>query len=244
MCGRFTLTPEPSAILQAFPGLVLPPGVMARYNVAPSNKVLAVTAACGEPAFEMLSWGLVPSWAKDARIGNSLINARAESIDVKPAFRSAFRARRGLVVADGFYEWRTEGRRKRPYYFRLASGEVFAFGGLWETWWGAGAPLRSCCLITTDANAVVAPVHDRMPVIVPRAAYDAWLDPSTSPETLRSLLAPYPPDEMVGWEVSSLVSSPRNDSPACIAPLDDGGAATPADQGGAVTTQVETLDLF
>lgn len=238
MCGRFTLTPEAPEILKAFPGLALPPGVTARYNVAPSNRVLAVTTASGEPAFELLSWGLVPSWAKDAKIGNSLVNARAESIDVKPAFRSAFRNRRGLVVADGFYEWRADGRRKRPYFFRFASGEVFAFASLWETWPGGGEPLRSCCLVTTDANAVVGPVHDRMPVIVPRAAYSAWLDPSTSPEVLRSLLVPYPPEEMVGWEVSSLVSSPRNDSPACIAPLSDGDA----DKGA--TTRVETLDLF
>ena len=235
MCGRFTLTPEPSEILEAFPGLALPPGVVARYNVAPSNRVLAVTNTSGQSEFEMLSWGLVPSWAKDARIANSLVNARADSVAHKPAFRAAFRARRCLVVADGFYEWRADGRRKRPYYFRLGGGRVFAFAGLWETWAGGSVPLRSCTLITTDANAVVAPIHHRMPVILPPAAYDAWLGGSTPPDALQSLLVPYPAEEMTAWEVSSRVSSPRNDSPDCIAPLDGGDG---------LRTTVETLELF
>ncbi|NDD28098.1 MAG: SOS response-associated peptidase [Proteobacteria bacterium] len=233
MCGRFTFAPEPSALLTVFPELVPPQGLPARYNVAPSNRVLTVTASTGRPAYEMLSWGLVPSWASDRRIASSLINARSESVGEKPAFRAAFRARRCLMLADGFYEWRVDGRRKRPYWFHLASGGVFAFAGLWECWKGEPEPLRTCALLTTEANATVAPVHHRMPVILDASRHAAWLDPDTSLESLMAMLVPLPGDQLVGHEVSSLVSSPRNDSPACIAPVDpDGGV------------QVETLSLF
>lgn len=234
MCGRFTLTPEPSEILRLFPGLTLPSEGVARYNIAPTQRVLAVTSATGEARFEMLSWGLIPAWAKDVRIASSLINARADTVREKPAFRAAFRARRCLIVADGFYEWRTDGKRKRPFHFRLSSGGVFAFAGLWESFATADTPLRTCALITTDANAVVAPVHHRMPVILPLEAHAAWLDPASSPAALSALLVPYAADQMTGWEVSSLVSSPRNDSPACLAPL----------QGARGSSSVETLALF
>jgi putative SOS response-associated peptidase YedK len=228
MCGRFTLTPEPSEILTAFPDLDLPDGVVPRWNVAPTDSVLAVTERNGERALEKLKWGLVPSWAKDPKIGSSLINARADSLRDKPAFRNAFKKRRCLVLADGFFEWRHEGKKKKPIYFRMKDGSIFAFAGLWEVWKPAegGDYLLSCTIVTTAPNALVSPIHDRMPAVVAREAYGAWLEGSE--EAAEAVLGPYDAERMVGYEVSSAVNSPRNDSPECIRPV----------------SSVEPLELF
>ena len=186
-----------------------------------TQAVAVVRRAAERPGRELawLRWGLVPAWAKDPAMGARLINARAETAAEKPAFRAAMRARRCLVVADGFYEWQRTGRAKQPHFFQLRGGRPFAFAGLWEAWRRPdNAPLETCTLLTTEANELVRPIHDRMPVILPRTAYDAWLDPAVaSPDTLAPLLAPYPSGEMEARAVSPFVNSPTHDSPECIA---------------------------
>jgi putative SOS response-associated peptidase YedK len=220
MCGRFTLTtPMPVlAELFLFPEAATPEP---RYNIAPTQAVATVRALAGIDKRELafLRWGLVPSWADDLAIGNRLINARSETVAAKPSFRSAFKCRRCLVLADGFYEWQKLGTRKQPFYFRLRDGKPFAFAGLWERWEKAGAPVESCTILTTEANDVLRPVHERMPVILGPKDYDLWLDPSPQkPELLQALLRPYPPGEMTGFPVSPLVNNPRNNSSRCIEP--------------------------
>jgi putative SOS response-associated peptidase YedK len=188
-----------------------------RYNIAPSQEVLAVRILpdSGEREGTLLRWGLIPSWAKDPGIGNSLANARADTIAEKPAFRSAFKKRRCLVVADGFYEWGTGDGGKIPYYFQLQDGEPFAFAGLWERWEKGEEPVESCTLITTEANGVVGRVHNRMPVILEPDDYDRWLDPNE--QDAKELLRPLPDDALISYAVSKLVNNPRNERPECIA---------------------------
>jgi putative SOS response-associated peptidase YedK len=221
MCGRFTLTAPVEAARLLFPlfdlsDLDLPP----RYNVAPTQALLAARAGPdGRPEPALLRWGLVPPWADDPAIGNRLINARADTAATKPAFRSAFRRRRCLVLADGFYEWQKAGAKKQPYYFRLGHGEPFAFAGLWEHWDKGGSPLETCTILTTDANELVRPVHERMPVILPRENFERWLDPSRQDVAeLEALLRPLPAEAMTGYPVTPLVNNPRNEDPRCIAP--------------------------
>jgi putative SOS response-associated peptidase YedK len=163
---------------------------------------------------------LVPGWAKDPAVGNRLINARAETAAVKPAFRAALRRRRCLVVADGFYEWQPQGKRKQPYYIRLRQGRPFGFAGLWEVWEGPEhARLESCTLLTTAANDLVRPIHDRMPVIIAPADYQPWLDAAVDDtQQLLPLLRPYPGEEMTAYAVGPLVNNPGNDDPRCIEP--------------------------
>ncbi len=222
MCGRYTLF-KLEQLLQRFPWIEVPPAdAIARYNVAPTQPVLAVSNA--EPdRFAHFHWGLVPPWAKDPSIGGRMINARAETLAEKPAFRNALRRRRCLVPADGFYEWRREpdGKTKTPMYIRMKSREPFAFAGLWETWRSPdGTSLPSCTLITGMPNEVVAPIHDRMVVILRPEHYQQWLDPGErAPEDLAPLLAPYPAAEMEAHPVSRTVNSPRNETADCIAPV-------------------------
>ncbi len=220
MCGRFTLRTPAHALAEAF-GVPERPNLAPRYNIAPTQAVAAVRRADGGRELVMLRWGLIPAWAKDAVIGNRMINARAETVADKPAFRAAFRHRRCLIAADGFYEWRkTGGGAKQPYHIRLESGAPFAIAGLWERWRPPdGEAVESCTLITTAANALLAPIHDRMPVIVGPEDYDAWLDPEPpSAGALTALLRPYPADRMSAFAVSRVVNDPRNDTEACIAP--------------------------
>ena len=222
MCGRFTLFVDPKDLMEAFPGFEAPLEWTPRYNIAPSQPV-AVIPNNGQNKIEFFQWGLIPSWAKDPKIGNRMINARAETLAEKPSFRAAYRRRRCLVLADGFYEWRKEpGRRaKTPMYIRLRSGQPFAFAGLWETWRSPGdRTIFSCNIITTEPNPLVAKIHNRMPVILEPQAYDLWLDPAEqSPERLGVWLKPYPASEMTAYAVSTLVNNPANDSLGCIAPL-------------------------
>src|SRR5438067_3297187 len=167
MCGRFTLTAPREALTSLFPLFDIP-DVTPSYNVAPTQAVLAVRVPAGrdKPELAALKWGLVPGWADDPAIGNRLINARAETVAEKPAFRAAFRQRRCLVLADGFFEWQKVNGRKQPYYFGLRRGEPFAFAGLWERWDKGEIPLETCTLLTTEANTLLRPLHDRMPVIL------------------------------------------------------------------------------
>ncbi|HEY8393907.1 MAG TPA: SOS response-associated peptidase [Thermaerobacter sp.] len=218
MCGRYTLT-TPAVELEHRFLVRLGEDMTPRYNVAPGQDVLAVLAgAGGERRAVRLRWGLVPAWARDPKPGP--INARAETAAEKPMFRRAMRRGRCLILADGFYEWQRQGARKRPYLFRLADGAPFAFAGLWERWDGPGGPLLTCCLLTTRANALVAPIHDRMPVILRPEWEEPWLDPAiTDPAKLEPALAPYPAERMSFHPVSTRVNSPLNDDPDCVRPV-------------------------
>jgi len=171
--------------------------------------------------FEMLKWGLVPFWAKDASIGPRLINARCETLRQKPAYRAAFKNRRCLIPTNGFYEWLKEKEKKQPYLIRLADESLFAFAGLWEHWKGPdGSTIESCTVITTEANDLIRPIHDRMPVIIPRKDYDSWLNPEMlGQETFQSLLQPYPSSEMVFFPVNPKVNKATYENPDCIEPV-------------------------
>lgn len=220
MCGRFALLILGGALAEEF-GAAVPQGLAPRYNIAPTQPVLAVRAVPGNGRREIvaLRWGLVPPWAKDPSIGDRMINARAETVAEKPAFRSAFRKRRCLIPASGFYEWKKTGGRKQPHYIRRRDGAPLAFAGLWERWAPEGeAPLETCAIVTTDANDLLAAVHDRMPVILSPAAYDAWLDPGADPGRLRALLAPSPPGDLEMYPIGLLVNNPRIDDPRLIVP--------------------------
>lgn len=221
MCGRFSLGAT-ATDLAAYFGLSNIPPWQPRYNIAPTQEVLVLLQASPEDRREarLVRWGLVPSWAKDVSVGNRMINARAETVATKPAFHHAFKERRCLVLADGFYEWEKQNGRKQPYHIRLQSGRPFAFAGLQEHWEGEAAAIESCAIITTTANIVVEHIHNRMPVIVPATEYAAWLDPSLHDvERLQSFLRPYTADEMVAHPVSTWVNNPVHDSPDCATPL-------------------------
>jgi putative SOS response-associated peptidase YedK len=220
MCGRFTLT-TPIPVLAEwflFPEAAPQP---ARYNIAPTQAIAAVraTADAGKRELCFLRWGLIPSWADDPAIGNRLINARSETAANKPSFRSAFRQRRCLILADGFYEWQKLGTRKQPYYFRMREGKPFAFAGLWERWEKDGTAVESCTILTTSANDLLRSVHERMPVILAPADYEQWLDPAVrQPEELQPLLRAFPAEAMTAYPVGLVVNNPRNETPQCIEP--------------------------
>jgi putative SOS response-associated peptidase YedK len=234
MCGRFTLRAPASVIAESF-ALFEVPDFAPRYNIAPSQLVAVVRDAevlsdsgekpapqsGGRRELVFLRWGLIPSWTKDPAIGNRMINARAETVAEKPAFRAAFRRRRCLVAADGFYEWQQTGKQKQPYFIRMRDDRPFGFAGLWESWEGADhSAIESCTLLTTEANDLMRPIHDRMPVIVAPNHYARWLDPSNAePKQLMPLLAPYPSEAMTAFAVSTLVNSPTSDEPRCIEPV-------------------------
>jgi putative SOS response-associated peptidase YedK len=222
VCGRFTLTVTPEQLQQAMPGLNVTGERMApRYNIAPSQPV-AVVANDGQMKLDYYVWGLIPSWAKEPSIGNRMINARGETLAEKPSFRSAFRRRRCLIPADGFFEWQQNpgGKSKTPMYIRLKSGQPFAFAGLWENWNAPdGSHILSCTIITTTPNDLMEPIHNRMPVILPASAYTQWLEPGEqNPASLQSLIQPFPADQMTAFAVSTLVNRPENDVAAVIQP--------------------------
>jgi putative SOS response-associated peptidase YedK len=216
VCGRMTLTAtEPLLLAEVF-RLGAPPPVAPkpRYNLAPTQDVLIV-AAESPRRLAAVRWGLVPSWAKDLKLGASLINARADTVAVKPSFRAAFKRRRCLVAVDGWYEWKATEAGKLPFRFRRPDGRPFAVAGIHEAWTAPdGAVVRSCAVITTEANAVAATVHDRMPVVVPAEAFDLWLtQDELSPDDARALLRPAPDPWFVVDPASTRVNSVRNDDP-------------------------------
>ena len=208
----------------------VPEELAPRYNIAPSQPV-AVIANTGVNRVELYRWGLIPSWAKDPTIGDRMINARAETLAEKPAFRGIFRKRRCLVLADGFYEWKQEpgARGKTPMYIRMASGQPFAFAGLWDAWRPEeGDAIQSCAIVTTGPNQLMQMIHTRMPVILAPEAYPRWLDPAEqSPERLVGLLQPFPAEAMTAFPVSRYVNRPQNDSPECIVPASPDGSVSP-----------------
>jgi putative SOS response-associated peptidase YedK len=222
MCGRFTMTVDPAQLRLAFPWLDIREDWQPRYNIAPTQPV-AVVPNRGDNRLDFFRWGLIPSWAKDPAIGNRMINARAETLAEKASFRNAYRRRRCLVLADGFYEWRADvsSKRKQPLYIRLKNGEPFGFAGLWEIWNSPdGSQILSCTIITTEPNELIREIHNRMPVILEQEAIPVWLDPAEKqPQDLQDLLTPYPADDLVAYPVSTLVNSPGNDTPQCILPL-------------------------
>ena len=222
MCGRFTLTIDPADLQDAFPEFIFPLQGVRRYNIAPSQPILALPND-GTKKVDFFVWGLIPSWAKDPSIGNRMINARSETLAEKPSFRSAYKYHRCLIFADGFYEWqaRPGSKTKIPHFIRLKTSAVFAFAGLWEHWQLLdGSEIRSATIITTEPNELMQSIHNRMPVILQQDAYTQWLDPAPqSPNRLQSLLVPYPADEMEAYPVSTLVNSPGNDQAECILPL-------------------------
>lgn len=228
MCGRFTFAAAPEIVAELFE-LREVPELTPRYNVAPTQ--LVATVLCeSDPAravrnvtasprsFRMMRWGLIPSWADDPAIGSRMINARAETLSSKPAFRSAFKRRRCLILADGFYEWKKLERRKQPYHIRLRDGTPFAFAGLWERWSGAdGVPVDSCTVITTEPNELLATVHDRMPVILNPVDYGTWLSVTDEDtDRVERLLRPYAAAKMEAYPVSTMVNSPSDDNARCI----------------------------
>jgi putative SOS response-associated peptidase YedK len=221
VCGRYVVT-TPGEVLAELFELDEKPHLVPRWNVAPTQEVAIVRARPeGGRELAMARWGLVPFWAKDRAIGNRLINARAESLAEKPAYRDSFKKRRCLVVADGFYEWQKVDGRKQPWLLRLRDGGPFGFAGLWSLWRdkASGEELESCTIVTTSPNELAAPIHDRMPVILPRERHAEWLDPAAEPSSLAALLEPFPAAEMEAYPVSTWVNAPQHDDPRCIEPL-------------------------
>lgn len=219
MCGRFARSTKPDSLIREFGVkktlIDLAPG----YNIAPAQDIIIVNNQ-GERQLVTCRWGFIPSWAKGPVSGCKMINARAETVAEKPTFRAAFLDHRCLVIADGFFEWRKGDKGKIPYYIHLRSGRPFGFAGLYDTWTSPeGGSICTCTIITTDANDLLAQVHDRMPVIIPKNTEDLWLAPDVhDPDTLLRLLRPYPAEELEMYPVSPKVNSPKYNSPDAIKP--------------------------
>jgi putative SOS response-associated peptidase YedK len=217
MCGRFARIVSNRKLRERYRLKDTPP-LDDRYNIAPTQPVAAVRPTDEGRELVLLRWGLIPSWSKDAKIGYKLINARAETVAEKPSFRSAFKQRRCLIPASGFYEWQKKGTgRKQPFFICPRDGELFSFAGLWERWHDPeGEEVQSCTILTTTANEVMQPIHDRMPVILGQSAEEKWLDPRASADALRSLLVPYTSAGMEARPVGLWVNNPKNDGPKCL----------------------------
>lgn len=220
MCGRYTLKTDAETLERIF-GHPVPAGYRPRYNIAPTQPVLTLLADGEEVRPEMVRWGLIPFWAEDPAIGNRMINARAESVAEKPAFRNAFRRRRCLVLADGFYEWQKRPDGKRPLWIRPQDEQPFAFAGLWERWDRGPEPIVSCTILTTASNAFMRDIHHRMPVVLPADTASEWLAPEADEGRLHELIAATGEVDFRAHEVSTLVNSPANDLPECLDPVEE-----------------------
>ncbi len=230
MCGRYVSASSPALLAERFGVEEVRVDEHAQnYNVTPRTEVPVVAVSKGVRVLDRVRWGLVPSWAKTLSIGDRQINARADTIASKPAYKRAFRKRRCIIPADGFYEWQViEGRKqKQPWFIRRRDGEPLAFAGLWEIWHDPDAPdpdgaprIRSCVIVTTDANGLMRPIHDRMPVVLPESAWDRWLDPDFDDvERLQMLLVPAPDEEFEAWPVSLAVNKPANNGAELLEPV-------------------------
>lgn len=217
MCGRFAQRSDPKRLAKEFKVADMPE-VEPRYNIAPTQVILGVLASEDGREMKFFKWGLIPSWAKDTAMGARLINARSETVEEKPAFREAFKKRRCIIPADGFYEWQRTDGKKQPFFFQMRDERPFGFAGLWERWQGVGGEaIESCTILTTEANEVLRPVHDRMPVILHSDDYELWLDEDMRKrELLKDLLRPYPAEEMVSHPVSTAINSPHNQGATLI----------------------------
>lgn len=226
MCGRFERVTPIKVLAMLFDCPDAPAETATHYNIAPTQPAAVVrvirAAPGGQREMTVMRWGLIPSWADDPAIGNRLINARSETAAEKPSFRAALKQRRCLVPVDGFYEWHAtaKGKTRQPHLIRLKNGQPFALAGLWEQWTAPdGELVESFTILTTDANDVLRPIHDRMPVIVAPEDYDRWLDAATEPEDVQALLRQFPAEQMESFPVSTLVNNPRNESPKCLEPV-------------------------
>lgn len=221
MCGRFTLTVDPAELQESLGGAIFPTKFAPRFNIAPSQPILAIPND-GANTADFFIWGLIPMWAKDPSIGNRLINARGETVAEKPSFRGAFKYKRCLILTDGFYEWKTSPgtKTKTPYFIHMKDRKIFAFAGLWDSWESPdGSNIKTCTIITTEPNELMAPIHNRMPVILHTRNYAKWLDASPqTPENLLPLIQPFPADEMSAYPVSTLVNKPSNDFAELVVP--------------------------
>lgn len=221
MCGRSSLHDAPVNVLERFRLPPALPGFRPRYNIAPSQDQWTIALdEAGAPELKARRWGLIPYWANDPAIGNRMINARADSLSDKPAFRDAFRDRRCIVPADGYYEWMGSGKSKVPLFFHMAGHTPFAMAGLWEGWEKGGSRTESCAIITTDASSRTSRYHHRMPALLTLDAAEEWLDASTRPSRALDLLEPYEGNDLECYEVSRYVNTPANDSPECMAPVE------------------------
>lgn len=229
MCGRFVLNANAEQLKLLFDLAETPREIAPRYNIAPTQPVAIVRVSAASAGSDDLAreltytqWGLIPSWAKDPSIGQKMINARAEGLAEKPSFRAAFKRRRCLVPATGFYEWKKSGSNKQPYFITMEDGEPFAFAGLWETWSSPdGGELETCTIITTEPNDLMSQLHNRMPVILPRDEYATWLgsgkdDSPAQLSQLHHLLRAYPAEEMTCWPVDRKVGNPRHEGAELI----------------------------
>jgi len=221
MCGRFTslLSPELLAVIREIFNIQPPEKVEPRYNIAPTQQVWVIRNDGEHNRLDLMKWGLIPSWAKDPKIGNSLINARSETVHEKPSFRHAIKYNRCIIPANGFFEWLHEGDKKLPSYIHMADNSLMAFAGLWEHWKEPEEEnvLETFTILTTSANDLVKPLHDRMPVILHPADYQLWLNKSMhDPEQLHYMYQPFPSDQLTMYRVPDLVNSPKHDTPACI----------------------------
>jgi len=221
MCGRFTSLFSPEALNTTF-GVQAPPDISPRYNIAPTQQVWIIRgSATGGKHLSSARWGLVPHWAKDLSIGNRMINARCETVHEKPAFRQSIHTRRCIVPASGFFEWTTTPTGKTPHYVTMRDGSPLAFAGIWESWkTSEGENIETCAILTTTANCLMAPIHDRMPVILHQTEFELWLERSVNnPLELQRLYQPYPAELLQEWEVSTVVNSPTHETPETIAPI-------------------------
>jgi putative SOS response-associated peptidase YedK len=222
MCGRLsqaTSAEKAQRILDIINSL----DMEARYNIAPSQSIAAVRQDSNHNnKWAILHWGLIPFWAKEKKIGYKMINAKAETLGQKPAFRNAYKNHRCIIPADGFYEWKKIAGAKQPYYIRNKTEEPLMFAGLWERWKGEGEEIESCTIITTPANDLIKPLHDRMPAIITKEMWNKWLDPEiTDVSQFQVMLAPYPSKQLTAYAVSRMVNTPANDSPECIEPVEE-----------------------
>jgi putative SOS response-associated peptidase YedK len=214
MCGRFTRKYTWKEIYETYQAIQFYFDIVARYNITPTQEVGVVRSSDAGREFVSMRWGLLPRWTKDIKTAPMLNNARAETIAEKPSFREAYKSRRCIIPASGFYEWQTEGNTKQPFYFQSPEGRLLSFAGIWERW----NDIETCAIVTTDANEIMAPVHHRMPVILGANDYQGWLDPSSS--DVSHMLAPCPSSELTCYPVSTYVNKAGNEGPQCVEPVE------------------------
>lgn len=215
MCGRFSLTPKIEQVIQKL-NIINSIDYAPNYNIAPSQDIVVVRNSGDKLEISTMRWGLIPFWMKELPKSNNLINARSETVASKPSFRNAYRKRRCLIPADGFYEWQKLENGKQPYYIQLKNKDIFTFAGLWEQWQGEDQTIESCTILTTDANEDMKPIHHRMPVIIDQNQFHRWFD-NADPQ---DLLIPYPKGKLHAYAVSKFVNTPTNNGPNCVDPME------------------------